>query len=331
MLFFAHFTDLDEKAEAMVQGGLRVSTQRSYKSVHNKYFKFCSKYGLSPVPTSEMTLLRFIAFLRCQPGKKSQGLSLSSIQVSLSAIRSLHSQLGIDTQSFFTPRVKLALRSVALNAPPPSQKLPITFDILCRILPGLTVDFDGILWFVVIVVGYMGAMRGSEYTCLTAYKSGAVVAPPLALSAVSFGRSKGLDYMQIKIPRTKTSIRGTNKVMGCTKNPVCAVCSMRRYLAVRAQKFGSKADSPLFFTASGRVVSKSMLDQKIKHLVTKVGLDPTEFTSHSLRSGAASTGAANGLNDFELMQLGSWSSQVFVQYIRKNIDTQAKASQYLVT
>ena len=46
---------------------------------------------------------------------------------------------------------------------------------------------------------------------------------------------------------------------------------------------------------------------------------------HSLRIGGASTLAAAGLTDNEIMRMGSWRSTAFLTYLRRNIELFDKA------
>ncbi len=314
----------------MIQGGIRKSTQRTYKSAHNKYIQFCKNHNLIAVPAEESTVLRFLAFLQATPGKKGMGLSLSTLNVSLAAIKFLHTQFGFSAEQILSPRVKLALRSVALQGRPPNKKSPITFDMLSLMVSTLSPDYDGWLWFTVLLTGYMGAMRGSEYTAVTMFKSTIVLSPPLSLGSVVFGVDAGLSYMEITIPRTKTSVNGLKKVIGCVNHVMCAVCAMKKYLQFRSLRHSTNLSSPLFISSNRVVVTKDMLNAKIKKLVSELGLDTSKYSSHSLRHGAASVAAANGMSDSDVMKLGAWRSQVFIQYIQHNVQTMANNSKLLV-
>jgi len=62
-----------------------------------------------------------------------------------------------------------------------------------------------------------------------------------------------------------------------------------------------------------------------KKLVDYFKLDTTCIGAHSLRIGGASTLAAAGLTDNEIMHMGSWHSTAFLTYIRQNIALFEKA------
>ncbi len=46
------------------------------------------------------------------------------------------------------------------------------------------------------------------------------------------------------------------------------------------------------------------------------GVDAARYTGHSFRIGAATTAAANGVNDATIQILGRWKSDCYTRYIR---------------
>ena len=61
-----------------------------------------------------------------------------------------------------------------------------------------------------------------------------------------------------------------------------------------------------------------MVNAFISHVVQSVGWDPSQYTAHSLRAGAATTAAKAGFKEWELKKMGGWESQTYVSYIRDN-------------
>ncbi len=317
------FSDLDMQANLMVSNGLRDSTKQTYSSVQTKYIKFCKDFGLIDVPTCERTILRYIAFLRSQPAKSGFGLALSSIQVHLAGVRSLHIGLGVDLDNLYTARVKLALKSVANTGPPPKQMKPITFQLLKPILHSLPSSYTGMLWNAVITTGFFSCMRAAEYT------STSTQSHFLQLSSLTFHVSAGQRYIQLVIPQTKTKVHGMTKKIGCTKMQICSVCSMSMYIHARNSFHGDNPTSPLFLTESGNIVTKVMLNQKLKGIITSLGLPCSDYSAHSLRSGAATTGSKNGMSQKQLQSLGNWSSLTYLRYLRQDTDAEIQQVNFL--
>ena len=126
----------------------------------------------------------------------------------------------------------------------------------------------------------------------------------------------GDNFMQIRIPRTKTHRSGYTISVGCSGTPVCAYCSVRHYLKSRRIAFSCLLHDPLFVFENGQILTKAMLNAKIKQVTFALGLSPDHFTSHSLRAGVASSAAELGFQDWEIKMLGNWTSDCYRRYIR---------------
>ena len=61
------------------------------------------------------------------------------------------------------------------------------------------------------------------------------------------------------------------------------------------------------------------LASHLKRMGQYFGLETCRISTHSLRIGGASTLAAAGMTDNEIMRLGSWRSSAFLTYLRQNL------------
>ena len=55
---------------------------------------------------------------------------------------------------------------------------------------------------------------------------------------------------------------------------------------------------------------------KLKVTLQKAGVDPTHYSGHSFRIGAATTAAAKGFSDATIQLLGRWASDSYTRYVR---------------
>ena len=300
----------------LVANGLRFNTHRTYSAAQKQYIQFCETYKLVPLPATEELLLRYIAYMYSRPGKKSKSLTHNTMQVYLSSVRSLHVMHGFPPPPTSSPRVSLALKAVAASSPLPVQKSPITYDLLCSLLAKLSLGFDDLVWRAALLMGLTMCLRGSEYTEVYQMNTQLVVIKPPVVSQITFDTLQGISYMCYTVPVSKTTLHPFKKYAACNHSPNCAVCMMRRYLQARARLGTALPHLPLLQFKNGQILSKHMLDGKIKQLVTLVGLDPSSYSSHSLRSGVVCMGHRLGLSDRDLASLGNWRSDAFKTYIR---------------
>lgn len=303
--------ELDRQAKALVSSGLQPSTNRTYNSAQRSYIKFCQQYKLIAVPTNEQILLWFVAHLHAR------GIKSNSMQVYLSAVRSVHVLNGFQAPVTFTPRIKLALKAAFELGDPAKPKAPITYPLLVRMIDLVSHGYDSYMWSALLTLAFYGALRGAEYS-LVMGSGGTVMAQPPVVNSISFGIAPyGVKFMTFRISKSKTQPHGFTAVIGCSGTRVCAVCAMTAYLAARHRANQLQANKPLFLLYNGQVITKDLVNTKIKSLVSQLDLPPADYTTHSLRAGSVtSAGFTNQFADWELQQLGHWSSDTYRRYIR---------------
>ena len=70
-----------------------------------------------------------------------------------------------------------------------------------------------------------------------------------------------------------------------------------------------------------RPMSLQQFRQRLKHLLDLAGLPSTSYNMHSLRVGAATSAAREGVSARRIKQLGCWRSQTYLLYIRRQTTT----------
>ena len=118
---------LHVNAKDYFRSDLADSTHRTYGAAQRQFLSFCDNYGLAPLPASEDTLILFVTSLAAQ-------IKPQSINVYLAGVRSLHVSNGYDNPLTTGLRLKQTLHGIERNHfAPPKRKVPITFDLLCKI------------------------------------------------------------------------------------------------------------------------------------------------------------------------------------------------------
>ena len=126
--------------------------------------------------------------------------------------------------------------------------------------------------------------------------------------------------MRITLRRSKTDQEGASFEKGVryAKNAsVCAVRALRRWLDM-----ANLHEGPIFrgFTRSGELRQEALSDQivadVVKEACARIGLDPAQYSGHSLRSGFATTAAKKGVSLRKIMdQTGHASERMALRYI----------------
>jgi hypothetical protein len=261
-----------------------------------------------PCPATEEVLLMYVTDMN------NRGLSLSTIQVYLAAVRSLHIQEGLGDPLQNCLRLRYALKAVKQGSSPARQKLPVTHSIMQRIYAVLfpTTDIDNIMLWSAFTLAYFGLFRASEVTVTSQWCHSSHY---LQIEDVQIFSDHVGTYMTVRLKRSKTDVenRGTTVYIGCSQTTVCAVCAMRLYLQVRVK---NKPSLPLFVFSSGQALTKQLFSKHLRLLLQQAGVDPTNYSGHSLRSGGATDAALSGLADWEIKLAGRWSSEAYQRYIR---------------
>ena len=101
---------------------------------------------------------------------------------------------------------------------------------------------------------------------------------------------------------------------------------MTEFLALR-----QRPDGPLFISQQGTPLTREIFITKVQAALSRAGVNPDFYKSHSFRIGAATTAAAQGINDSTIKTLGRWSSNAFQAYIKIPRQNFAEITKSLVT
>ena len=190
--------------------------------------------------------------------------------------------------------------------------------MLYRVYQSLPYSYSNVMHFAAMLLAYYGCMRSSEYC------PSPLTAPPLTPQSIRFIDSIP-PYMVITVPSSKTAIHGYTVVVGCSESPVCSYCWMQHYLHIRR----APPNSPLFIYPSGAPLTHTSLTQAMRQFLAAAGLPNPSVTPHSLRAGAATDAHRAGAPDSAVQQLGRWSSNAYLIYLRPSQAHQALNSKRL--
>ena len=143
-----YLSQLDHRAKLVSAAAYAGSTLATRRSQWRVYLRFCSAFGLVPIPATNRTVIRFLIHL-------STYCKYSTIINYLSAINVLHRHFGhhVTFQDVFA--VKLIVRGLRRTlGDAQEQKLPITPEILLRLRSELLADRDSGFWAAMLIGSY---------------------------------------------------------------------------------------------------------------------------------------------------------------------------------
>ena len=226
--------------------------------------------------------------------------------VYVAGIRSFHLEQGYEDPCKEDQFLNMMLKGFMNETKPlTTGREPLTSIYLIRLREklfesSLTKHDKAMLWSA-FTMAFFGMMRVSEYT-----------SPFLHKMTQSTLLRKDLDLtencLKITLRKDKTHQRSAPPPIMLTRIPsaLCPVSAVEKYLKLRPVK----SNSPLYVSYDGTFLTRQRVNNELRlHLGPK-------FTSHSLRSGAATTASSAGCTSEQIRVMGRWKSDVSNRYVR---------------
>ncbi len=315
----------DSLYATLLWNGLAVDTRKRYQSPIKSYEYFCAINNIRPWPASEESLGRWIS-IRAS-GSDSPLLRQAkpdTIQGYLSALRSYHIDLRLNTDVFNSEHLKRLLKGAKrlYNRPSDSERRPITKDILTQItsqsLPSPRTEaskINALNFDTAFKVAFAGFFRLGEIVYSTADTRNPVTfqATKLTRQDVRFF-DKG-QYATIHLKRSKSDYdhRGVTVVVTASHDSICPVAALQSLI----ERDPQPQSAPLFRLSNGAFTRDAVL-RELETRLLRVGIPPDGYRGHSFRKGAAQEAHNNGLTQEEIQTLGRWSSDAVQRYFKTN-------------
>ncbi len=315
----AELAALDKRAEEAADDAVPENTRRAYELDLHCFASWCSRHGVTAMP-ADPKVIRAHLFeladrgrdpLDVPSGKPKGPMGYSAITRVLSAICRSHRRSGHpspwDEPVIIEARDTLArLKGTA----PKKQKreLGATGEaLLFRVCDLISDDVRGIRDRAMLLIGWQGGGR----------RRSEIVAAQVADFQPLDG---GLRWV---IPRAKADQTGKGHVVALTPasdERYCPVRSLRRWLAVSKIERG-----PVFRgvdMVTGAVMTAPLapkgVARRVQFYVKQLGLDPSEFGGHSLRSGFITSAYKMGRKVPDIMEAsGHHNPREVLTYIRR--------------
>ena len=304
---------------------LAQSTKKTYSSGMRQFFTFCSQMNINPqLPVTEDVLINFSVAM-------ARSVQYTTIKNYLSAVKNYHSSHGFELPLSNFLRLRLILRGIKRSQGQQSKvRRPITLHLLNLFSYLLNVrhtdNRDSLMLWVAMTLAFFGFLRLGELTCNSTFDP----KQHLMNRDITFMPRSSPKYMlvRLKVSKTDPFRQGQTIVIGKTNSPLCPISAMVAYLNSRPSSLDS---GPLFVYVSGAFLTREKLTRETRLLISKGGLDSSEFAGHSFRIGAATTAASANLPPWLIKVLGRWSSDCFERYIKTPPSVLAQVPQQLVS
>ena len=260
----------------------------------------------SHIPSTQTVVAQFIAYLF------SEKYSPSTIYSHVSAISFQHKSGNFSdpTDSFV---IKKILKGVHKLGSKPDVRLPITSEILAKLVQSLPVIFSShytrALLKAMFLLTYHAFLRIGELTVRGPGCAHKVVQQ----NHIRFTTANGREALELTMLEYKHSdlTPKTLNIATHIDQSLCPVHALKSYLALRKGNNG-----PLFQFADGSPVSRSFFTQKLRAVLEFNRFNTQVYKTHSFRIGAASDAATRGVPTATIQQMGRWKSDALKNYIR---------------
>ncbi|SPO26496.1 uncharacterized protein UTRI_04085 [Ustilago trichophora] len=304
---FVSASGLSSPAAFLLWNGLASSTRACSTTVCFDFASFAASRRCHPFPSSETLLIEWVAAQHL--ADKTYG----TVKRDLAIIKSWHIDLGLSTVVFDSERLARVVRGLkrVVGAPLPVAKLAITLPLLRQLLRALPTvcpsPHNRRMFRAAFCLAFACFLRSGELTWEAQNTDNM-----LTVGSVCFASDRS--YATITIPASKTDPfrQGVALTAPAVLLSTCAVAALNVVCRSRP------SSAPLFILEDGRPFARSCFVDTLRQCLAASGIEPSAYSGHSFRRGAATWAASNGVDDDTIRGLGRWRSDCFRRYIDKS-------------
>ena len=263
------------------------------------------------MPAAQHTVALFISYLA------QSGLRSTSIQTYMAAIRHMHIEAGLDPPAReHWHQVNYVIRGIrrAQSTTPRRTRLPVTAEIMRAIQVAVfspareRSELERHLLWAACCLGFFGFLRSGEFTVKDPRHEAPLLSSDMAVDSHSHPST-----IRLHIRKAKSDPFGNGIFifLGKTGCHLCPVSAVLNYMARRPQ-----GEGPLLRWGDRSPLRQDRFVQAVKAILRDAGFDPSHYSGHSFRIGAASSAAARGIPDHLIKTLGRWRSEAYQLYVR---------------
>jgi len=284
-----------------VAASLAPNTRRAYRSSLAAFREWCESENVDPLPASPESVAAFLA------AEADAGLKPATLGQRMAAIRWAHEAAGQESPTkakLVTAALKGIRRELGVA---PNRKAPVTVDRLALMIAHADPStLKGKRDRALLLFGFASAMRRSELVALTVED----------LEKTERG-------LLVTLRRSKTDQEGEGHQRAIPlgiRSETCPVGALDAWL--QAARI---SEGPLFRSVTrhgqvGESLSTRALANVVKTYAAKAGLNPDEFSGHSLRAGFVTSAAEKGKSTERIMDHTGHQSAAMIRVYTRRVD-----------
>lgn len=272
------------------------NTWKSYQSDLRHFEKWCQHNHHRHFPAAPETIATYIIQLR-------ESHKLSTITRRIAAISQAHFAAGLENPTL-DPKVKMTMKGLRHEYGPKQQKRkvkPAVASVIHKLVDPLGTSLVDIRDRALLLIGYAGAFRRSELA-------------QLQVSDITVTE----EGLRIVLRKSKTDQEGQGASKGLlygSEEHTCPVRAWQAWLKAsaiangmafrsvsRIRKKARRKDAPEPKEVIGKSITDRTIANIIKRRIEASGLNPEEFSGHSLRAGLITEAARRGKSERAIMK-----------------------------
>jgi len=278
------------------------NTLRAYRSDFRDFVAFCVKHGFESLPTEPKIVSLYLTHL----SKKSKMSTLKRRLVSISMLHKLKGHY-LDTKHPIIIENLMGIKRLIGNLQ--KGKKPLLINHLRAIIDEInkqeTDEIKKVRDKSILLIGFGGGFRRGELISID-YED---------IEFVEEG-------LKITVKRSKTDQYGEGMLKGIpyfNNENYCPLMNLKKWLDLSNIKSG-----PIFrrFSKGSNITNNRLTDQSVVLLIKKylnlAGIENSNYSGHSLRSGFATVAAESGADERSIMSMtGHKTTQMVRRYIKE--------------
>ena len=196
-------------------------------------------------------------------------------------------------------------------------RLPITFGILRSMYNYLDMQLhdDRVIW-AAFTLAVSNMLRVSEFA-VTRFNQ---FPAPITRADIDMNKSSSFYLLSIKKSKTDQYGVGRQVHVWATNDVTCPHRAMQRLSFMCPSHVRVSPRDAIFQLSSNLPLSRQVVESRLRSLVRGIGLNPSDYNTHSLRRGGATSYSLANVPDRMIQMIGGWTSDAYKLYIDTSSD-----------